>query len=77
MRHLLMAALIGVGTTAALPVFAQGLYIGPGGVGVDSGIHRGYDRDRDAYRGRDEYRGRRTYEGRSAYDRDNGPRDRY
>ena len=60
------AGLIGAGLLVAAPAFAQGVYIGPGGIGVDTGIHRYRD---DYYRGRDrEYdRDRGPYEGRSVY----------
>ncbi len=76
MRSLLAATLIGTATLVAAPAFAQSVYIGPGGVGVDSGLGRGYGyghddyRDRGYDRGRDEYRRNRFYEGRSAYERD-------
>ena len=77
MKNVLTAALIGSSMMIAAPAFAQGVYVGPGGVGFDSGIHR----DRDYYRDRDRdhYRGERSYEGRSVFRdgdrRDN--RDRY
>ena len=66
MRHVLTAGIIGLGLFVAAPASAQGIYIGPGGVGVDSGLRRhrdDYYRDRD----RDYDRGRETYEGRSVY----------
>ena len=64
MRNILACSLIALGMTAvAAPAMAQGVYIGPRGVGVDSGIrHHGYDRDR-GYRDND----RGYFEGRSAY----------
>ena len=66
MRHVLTAGIIGMGLFMTAPASAQGIYIGPGGVGVDTGIHRhrdDYYRDRDRDYGRD----RETYEGRSVY----------
>ena len=75
MRNILACSLIALGMTAvAAPAMAQGVYIGPGGVGVDTGIRHGYDRDR-GYRDHD----RGYYEGRSVYrDRDrDGYRSRY
>lgn len=73
---LLLAGLLTASTLAvAAPAMAQGVYIGPNGVGVGIG-HRhydDYDRDRGDYYGR-----RHFYEGRSAYDgRDRDYRDRY
>ncbi len=71
MRSILAATILGAATLVAVPAFAQGVYVGPGGVGVDTGIGRGYDRgdyDRGYDRRRDEYRRDRRYEGRSAYE---------
>ena len=64
-------SLIALGTAGALaaatpaPTLAQGVYIGPGGVGVDVG--RPGWRERDYYRGdyyRDDYTYERRYRGR-------------
>jgi hypothetical protein len=63
-------SLIALGTASALvaatpaPTLAQGVYIGPGGVGVDVG--RPGWRDRDYYRDdyRDDYRYERRYRDR-------------
>ena len=80
MRSILIATFVGAATLAAVPAFAQGVYIGPGGVGIDSGIGHRYDRDdyrdRGYYRDRDAYRRDRFYEGRSAYERDGDRRFR-
>ena len=76
MRSIIAATLIGTATLVAAPAFAQGVYIGPGGVGIDSGVRHGYGYgqrdygDRGYERGRDTYRRDRFYEGRSAYERD-------
>ena len=62
-------SLLAMSALIATPLAAQGIYVGPGGVGVDPGIrlHRDRDRDRDyRYRDREGY-----YEGRSI------DRDRY
>jgi hypothetical protein len=75
-------SLIALGTATALaaatpaPTLAQGVYIGPGGVGVDVG--RPGWRDRDYYRDdyRDDYRYERRYRDRGCRTvtirRDNG-----
>ena len=63
MKSILAGSLIALTAVVATPVLAQGVYVGPGGVGVDIGRHRDYDRDN--------YRYERGYEGRSAY-RDRG-----
>lgn len=72
MKTVLTASIIGLGLLSAAPVMAQGVYVGPGGVGVDTGIHpyRGYDRDW-AWRNhhRDYYEGRSAYEYRDRRDR--------
>lgn len=68
MRSILACSLIAVAICGATPVFAQGLYVGPDGVGIDTGRHyRDYDRDRDGYRpyrdeGRSIYRERRHHD---------------
>ena len=76
MRNILACSLIALGMSAiAAPVMAQGVFIGPNGVGVDTGIHRHHDYDR-GYRDHD----RGYYEGRSVYRDDYRPRyrdDRY
>ena len=71
MKSILKVSLIAAAVSMAAPAFAQGVYFGQGGVGVDLGHRRDYS-DRERYR--DDYRGDRGgYEGRSAY-RDGGPR---
>ena len=74
MKSILTATLVAATVSIAAPAFAQGVYFGPGGVGVDLGHRRdGYDRERyrDDYRGRDRnYEGRSAYDGRGRYDRD-------
>lgn len=50
---LLLSSCSFLGTT---PILAQGLYIGPGGVGVDSGRRYRDDDDYDRYRSRRHYR---------------------
>jgi hypothetical protein len=63
----LKASLIALGMASALavaapaPTFAQGVYVGPGGVGVDLGGRPGW-RERDYYR--DDYRYERRYRDR-------------
>lgn len=43
----LTSTVVTLGLLAVSPVMAQGVYVGPGGAGVDTGIHTyGYDRDR-------------------------------
>ena len=71
MRKTLAYSLIALGTLVATPtltltsVMAQGIYIGPNGVGVDPGIRHHRDDDRDGnYRRHDRDE---SYEGRSAY----------
>jgi len=73
---------LGMGSALAAaspaPTLAQGVYIGPGGVGVDVGPpvyrDRGYYRDRDYYR--DDYTYERRYRGQGCRTvtirRDNG-----
>ncbi len=72
MRKLMTVSLIALVTMAAAPAMAQGIYVGPGGVGVDTGIrHHHDDGDRgDRYNDRD----RGSNEGRSVY-RDGGYRN--
>ena len=67
MKSILAGSLIAMMVAGATPVLAQGVYLGPNGVGVDIGRHRDRDYDRDSYR--DD----RGYEGRSVY-RDGGYR---
>ena len=70
LKSILTASLVAATVSFAAPAFAQGVYFGPGGVGVDLGHHRdNYDRERY----RDDYRRGGYYEGRSAYG-DGGPR---
>ena len=61
MKSILAGSLIAMAVAGSTPVLAQGVYLGPNGVGVDIGgrHHRDYDRDG--------YRYDRGYEGRSAY----------
>ena len=66
MKYVLTAAVIGMGVIAAAPASAQGVYIGPGGVGVDTGVRRHDEYRRDRYRDED-YGERRFDEGRSVY----------
>ena len=77
MKTLIAGTLLLAGIAVAAPAVAQGIYVGPGGVGVDTGLgygRRGYDRD---YRD-DGYRHQRdTYEGRSAYRGDRYDGGRY
>lgn len=64
MKKTFAFSMIALGALVATPVMAQGVYVGPGGVGVDTGLrhHRYYDSDRDYG-----YRDRGAFEGRSAY----------
>ncbi len=64
MKSLLACSLAAGVLLGATPVFAQGVYIGPGGVAVDPGFRHHHDYDR--YR-QDDYRRRHFDEGRSAY----------
>jgi hypothetical protein len=73
-------SLIALGFAGALaaatpaPSLAQGVYIGPGGVGVDVGRPRSRERD---YRGYDDYAYDRRFRGGCrtvTIDRDNGSR---
>ena len=68
MKIVLASAMLAGGLVGVVPASAQGVYIGPNGVGVDSGFgygHRGYYRDR--YRDDRRYdRDDGYYEGRSA-----------
>ena len=67
MKSLVAGTMLVAGLVVAAPAFSQGIYVGPGGVGVDSGF--GYGRGhRDVYRDRgyrDDYGRRGYYEGRS------------
>ena len=80
MRNIAACSLIALGMVAVTaPAMAQGVYVGPGGIGVDSGIRHGYDRGYDRDR---EYRHDRDFrEGRSVYRDSYRPRyrddDRY
>jgi hypothetical protein len=65
MTKFLYCAVIAASLGAITPVAAQGVYIGPNGVGVDTGVRPYRDHDRDYYRDRD----RDVREGRSAYER--------
>ena len=68
MIKLISGAFVLLGIVAVTPAAAQGVYIGPNGVGVDSGIHpRHRDNDRRYYRDRDE--GRSVYREDRRYDR--------
>ena len=70
LKSILTATLVTATVSFAAPAFAQGVYFGQGGVGVDLGHRHGYyDRERD----HDDYRRGGYYEGRSAYG-DGGPR---
>ena len=75
MRKTMAYTLIALGTVLATPVVAQGVYVGPNGVGADTGFrhHHDYDRDRDY--GRRDRDG--NYEGRSAYRPRYHDEDRY
>jgi hypothetical protein len=60
MKSILACSLIAMTIVGATPVLAQGVYVGPNGVGVDVGRpHRDWDRDH--------YRQYRDDEGRSVY----------
>lgn len=82
MKIVLASAALVTGLLGAAPSFAQGVYIGPNGVGVDSGFgYRHRDCDRDGYRD-DRRHDRRDgyYEGRSvsrSYRHRNDYDDRY
>ncbi len=67
MKLLLASTVLATGLISAVPTMAQGVYIGPNGVGVDTGLgYRHRDYDRDSYRDYGRYgRGDRYYEGRS------------
>ena len=68
MKSLVAGTVLIAGLAVAVPAMAQGVYIGPGGVGVDSGYGHRYSRYDDDYgrRGyRDGYERRGYYEGRS------------
>ena len=71
MKKIVTISALAAGLFSVTPVFAQGVYLGPGGVGVDVGprYHRDYDR-------RDDYRRYNEDEGRSVY-RYHDRRDRY
>lgn len=68
MKSLVAGMLLVAGLAVAAPAMAQGVYIGPGGVGVGNGYEYGGGH-RDGYEGRgryrDGYRRRGNYEGRS------------
>lgn len=55
------------------PAAAQGVYIGPGGVGVDAGPRYRDDRDYD----RERYRDRERFRGRDRYDDERARRRRH
>ena len=78
MRKIMICTMLALGVTAVTPALAQSVYVGPNGVGVDTGIrhHRDYERDRyDRYHDRDSYEGRSVYSDRDYGDR--GYRDHY
>jgi hypothetical protein len=65
MNKLIACSLLALGVASVTPALAQGVYVGPNGVGVDTGVrhYRDYDGDRG-----DRYRDGGYYEGRSSYD---------
>ncbi len=69
MTKVLYGTLLALALGAAVPAAAQGIYVGPNGVGVDTGAHRIY-RDHDRDNDTNYYRDRDRHEGRSVYDRD-------
>ncbi len=70
MKAMLACSLAAGVLLGASPVLAQGVYVGPDGVGVDSGLRRHHDYDRHRY---DDYQRHHYDEGRSVYRP--GPRD--
>ena len=65
MKTFITGTILLAGLAVTAPAMAQGIYIGPGGVGVGTGSY-GYDRGYRDHGDRD-YRRDGNYEGRSVY----------